>query len=60
VRPKCGTVTSIHIQDPDTNFLELIWYLQDASWATPSSSPKERTVCRTEQDRPGIDHALNK
>jgi hypothetical protein len=38
VRPNCGTATSIHIQDPDTNNLELPWYLQDASWATPWQS----------------------
>jgi hypothetical protein len=30
VRPKCGTATSIYIQDPDTNTLELRWYPQDA------------------------------
>jgi hypothetical protein len=28
VRPKCGT--SIYIQDPDTNTLELRWYPPDA------------------------------
>ncbi|MDP9843669.1 hypothetical protein J2853_002880 [Streptosporangium lutulentum] len=30
MRPKCGTATSIYIQDPDTNTLELRWYPQHA------------------------------
>jgi hypothetical protein len=46
VRPNCGTATSIHIQDPDTNNLELPWYLQTTPtrWRMASAAPKSRAA----------------
>ncbi|MFF7654856.1 hypothetical protein ACFZCY_34320 [Streptomyces sp. NPDC007983] len=41
MRPKYGTATAIHIQDPDANTLELRWYPQDAG---ASANPAERAT----------------
>jgi hypothetical protein len=48
VRPKCGTATSIHIQDPDTNSHGTL-----AAYSPTQSKPRNPDPCSWSTAKPG-------